>query len=169
MSTSTLPQNKDAVTYTLDAKLVSNIEKLADQFPDKHSAILPALHIIQDEFNWIPPESVNQLCDILDTTPNKIYSVLTFYTMFHTKPVGKYHIQVCRNVSCSLMGASNLIEHLTQKLNIQPGETTPDGKFTLSLVECLGACGNAPVMMLNDRYHENLTADKIDDILKSLE
>jgi NADH-quinone oxidoreductase subunit E len=88
--------------------------------------------------------------------------------MFNTEPVGKYHIQVCRNVSCSLLGAKNIIEHLSEKLKIKPGEITKDKKITLSLVECLGSCGTAPVMMINDKYYENLDGKKVDSILKSL-
>jgi NADH-quinone oxidoreductase subunit E len=118
---------------------------------------------------WIPPDAVKQLAEVLDTTPNKIYGILTFYTMFNTEPVGKYHIQVCRNVSCSLLGAKSIIEHLSEKWGINPGETTKDSKFTLSLVECLGSCGTAQVMIINDKYYENLTENKVDNILTSLQ
>jgi NADH-quinone oxidoreductase subunit E len=88
--------------------------------------------------------------------------------MYNRKPVGKYHVQVCRNLSCSLLGAEHLIEHVAKKLGVRPGETTPDGKFTLATVECLGSCGTAPVMQVNDEYHENLTVESIDRILDRL-
>ena len=153
----------------LKKEIITKIEKLAAQFPERNSALIPALHMIQDEFGWVPPNTVKQLAEILDTTPNKIYAVLTFYTMFNTKPVGKFHIQVCRNVSCSLTGANNIIQHLSHKLGIKPGETTADGKFTLTLVECLGSCGTAPVMMINEKYYENLNKKKVDNILNSLQ
>ncbi|MDW7679171.1 MAG: NADH-quinone oxidoreductase subunit NuoE [bacterium] len=162
------PNVIDKTDFKLKKEVITKIEPLATRFPQKNSALLPALFIIQDEFGWIPPEAVKQLAEILETTPNKIYGVLTFYTMFNTEPVGKYHIQVCRNVSCSLLGAKHIIEHLSNKLKIQPGETTKDKKFTLTLVECLGCCGTAPVMMINDQYYENLNEQKIDTILKSL-
>jgi NADH-quinone oxidoreductase subunit E len=88
--------------------------------------------------------------------------------MYNRKPVGKYHVQICRNIACSLLGAEHLIDHVSQKLGVKPGQTTPDGKITLAKVECLGACGTAPVMMVNDDYYENLTAAKIDSILDGL-
>jgi NADH:ubiquinone oxidoreductase subunit E len=94
--------------------------------------------------------------------------VATFYTMYNRKPVGKYHLQVCRNLSCSLMGAEHLIEHVAGRLGVRPGETTADGKFTLSTVECLGSCGTAPVMQVNDDYYEDLSEDKVDAILDGL-
>lgn len=167
----TLPStyNVDNPEYLLKQDMVKNINKIAAKFPEKNSAILPALYVIQDEFGWIPPAAISQLAVLLDTTPNKIYSVVTFYTMFNRKPVGRYHIQVCRNVSCSLLGANHIVDHLTEKLGINPGETTTDNKYTISLVECLGACGSAPVMMINDTYYENLTVNKVDSILESLQ
>ncbi len=162
------PYPTEATDFVLSDQLENQLEELAAKFPQRNSAMLPALHLIQDHFGWVPPGTIPQLARILRTTPNRIYGVLTFYTMFNLKPVGKYHIQVCRNVSCSLLGAKHIIEHLTKKLKIKVGETTSDGKFTLSLVECLGSCGTAPVMMINDQYYENLDAKKVDAILKSL-
>ncbi|MDZ7330805.1 MAG: NADH-quinone oxidoreductase subunit NuoE [candidate division KSB1 bacterium] len=168
MSVSPSPYPTEASEYVLSDQMIKKIEELAAKFPQRNSAMLPALHMIQDHFGWVPPETIPQLARILRTTSNKIYGVLTFYTMFKLQPVGKYHIQVCRNVSCSLLGAKHIIEHLSKKLKIKVGETTSDGKFTLSLVECLGSCGTAPVMMINDQYYENLDAKKVDAILKSL-
>jgi NADH-quinone oxidoreductase subunit E len=168
MQTSPTPNVIDKTDFKLKKEIVSKIESLATKFPEKNSALLPSLYIIQDEFGWIPAEAVKQIAKILDTTTNKIYGILTFYTMFNIEPVGKYHIQVCRNVSCSLLGSKNIIEHLSEKLKVQPGETTKDKKFSLSLVECLGSCGTAPVMMINDKYYENLDEKKVDSILKSL-
>jgi NADH-quinone oxidoreductase E subunit len=169
MAISPSTYNIDDPEYKLKADVVEKINKLAEQFPEKNSALIPALHLIQDEFGWIPPAAVAQLADILETTPNKIYAVISFYSMFNEKPVGKYHIQVCRNVSCSLLGANHIIDHIANKIEIKPGQTTDDKKYTLSLVECLGSCGTAPVMMVNDKYYENLTEEKVDNILKSLE
>ena len=169
MSKSPTPYVTDKTEYKIPENIVTKIEDIAQKFPDKNSAVLPALHLTQDEFGWLPGSAVTQLAKILNTTPNKLYSVITFYTMFNEKPVGRYHIQICRNVSCSLLGSKHIIEHVTHKLQIKPGETTNDKKFTLSLVECLGACGTAPVMMVNDKYFENLTNEKIDNILNSFE
>ena len=163
------PHVTDETEYKLKQEIVTKIIELAARFPDKNSALIPALHIIQDEFGWVPPETVTQLAEILQTHPNKVYGVLTFYTMFNKKPVGKYHIQVCRNLSCSILGAKHIIEHLSDKLGVEPGESTEDSKFTLSQVECLGSCGTAPVMMINDKYYENLNIEKVDNILGSLQ
>ena len=109
------------------------------------------------------------MAEILQISPAKVHEVVTFYTMYNRKPVGKYHIQICANLSCSLLGAGTLIDFVSAKLGIQPGETTPDGRFTLSLVQCLGACEVAPSMMVNFEYHGNLDQTKVEEILDNLE
>ena len=98
----------------------------------------------------------------------QIEQVLSYYTQFRRAPIGRHHVQACRNVTCSMVGAERLIEHLVARLGVKPGETTPDGRFTLSTVECLGSCGTAPVVMVNDTYHENMSAEKIDALLNEL-
>ena len=143
-------------------------EILLSRYPDKEAAILPALHLAQREFGYVSDEAIVYVAGLLGFTPARIEGVATFYTMYNRKAVGKYHVQVCRNISCSLLGAEHLIAHVSQKLGIKPGETTPDGKFTLSTAECLGSCGTAPVMQVNDDYHENLTEEKIDALLDRL-
>ncbi len=154
--------------YKLSKEIIKKIKTLSLHFPEKKSALIPALQAIQDEFGWLPDAAIRQLAELLNIAPNKIYGVATFYSMFKLAPVGKYHIQICRNVSCQLMGAKNIIDHLSKKLKIKPGETTKDERYTITLVECLGSCSAAPVMMINDKYYENLNADKVDDILKRL-
>lgn len=144
------------------------LEAVLARYPDKEAAILPALHLAQREFGYVSDEAILRVAEILGFTPARIEGVATFYTMYNRRPVGKYHVQICRNISCSLLGAEHLIEHVSKKLGIQPGETTPDGKFTLSKVECLGSCGTAPVLQLNDDYHEDLTEEKIDALLAGL-
>lgn len=144
------------------------LEAILARYPDKEAAILPALHLAQREFGYVTDEAIVGVAEILGFTPARIEGVATFYTMYNRKPVGKYHVQICRNISCSLLGAEHLIEHVSKKLGIRPGETTPDGKFTLSKVECLGSCGTAPVLQLNDDYHENLTEETIDALLDGL-
>ena len=144
------------------------LEALLARYPDKEAAILPTLHIAQREFGHVSDEAIVYVAGLLGFTPARIEGVATFYTMYNRKAVGKYHVQVCRNISCSLLGAEHLIAHVSQKLGIKPGETTPDGKFTLSTAECLGSCGTAPVMQVNDDYHENLTEEKIDALLDRL-
>jgi len=143
-------------------------DRLLTRYPNREAAILPTLYLAQREFGHLSDEVILYVADLLGFTPARIYGVATFYTMYNKKPVGKYHLQGCRNRSCSLMGAEHLIEHVAMKIGVKPGETTADGRFTLSTVECLGSCGTAPVMQVNDDYYENLTEESIDAILDGL-
>ncbi len=152
----------------LSDKAVEAIRQAQARYPHPRSALMPALHIAQQELGWLPREALVQVADLLDLTPAEVLSVASFYTMYNRWPVGKYLIQVCTNVSCSLLGAEHLLEHISRKLGIRVGETTPDGLFTLVEVECLGSCGTAPVMQVNERYYEQLTAAKVDEILEEL-
>ena len=145
------------------------IEEILSRYPHKEAAILPILHLTQQEFGSISEEEERLVARILGIKPINVREVASFYTMLNRKPVGKYHIQVCSNLSCTLMGAEKLIDYLTEKLGIQPGETTPDKKFTLTTVECLGACEQAPSMMVNLKYYGDLDRKKIDKILDKLE
>ena len=146
----------------------AEFERLLTRYPDKWAAILPALHLAQKEFGHVSDEAIVYIAGLLSTSPAHIEGVATFYTMYNRKPVGRYHVQICRNLSCSLMGAEALIAHVSKKLGIRPGETTADGTFTLTEVECLGSCGTAPVMQVNDDYYENLTESTVDAILDGL-
>lgn len=146
----------------------AEFERLLTRYPDRKAVILPALHLAQKEFGYVSDDAIAYIAGLVGTSPSEIEGVATFYTMYNRKPVGKYHVQICRNISCSLLGAEHLIEHVSKKLGVRPGETTPDGKFTLATVECLGSCGTAPVMQVNDEYHENLTVESIDRILDRL-
>ncbi len=159
----------DEEKYELSDALIEKLKELTKKFPEKRSAMIPGLHLIQDELGWLPDAAIRKFAEILDVAPNKVYGVATFYSMFNLSPVGKYHIHICRNVTCQLLGAKSIIQHLSEKLAIKPGETTKDGMFTLTLVECLGACGGAPAMMINDKYYENLTVQKVDEILQNLQ
>ncbi len=143
-------------------------ERMITRYPNREAAILPTLHLAQREFGYLSDEAIRYVADLLGFTPAYIEGVATFYMMFDRKPVGKYHLQICRNLSCSLMGAEHLIERVSRKIGVKPGETTADGRFTLTTVECLGSCGTAPVMQVNDDYHENLTEESIDAILDGL-
>ncbi len=145
------------------------IEDVVSRYAKKEAALLPVLHLVQNEKGFISQEEEKQVAELLEIKQIQVKEVVTFYTMFNQEPVGKYHIQVCSNLSCSLLGAESLIQHLKDKLGIDVGETTEDKKFTLSTVECLGACEHAPCMMINFDYHENLDKEKIDSILDSLE
>jgi NADH-quinone oxidoreductase subunit E len=136
----------------------------------KRSAILPLMFIVQRERGgFLDPPGVAFLADKLGVRITDIWEVATFYSMINTEPVGKYHIQICKTLSCKIMGEPQITEHVSRRLNIQPGETTPDGKFSLSLVECLGSCGTAPMMQIGFDYHENLTPEIVDEILNSCE
>ncbi len=146
----------------------AEFERLLTRYPDRKAVILPALHLAQKEFGYVSDEAIVYIAGLVGTSPAEIEGVASFYTMYNRKPVGKYHVQVCRNIACSLLGAEHLIEHVAGKLGVKPGGTTPDGKFTLSQVECLGSCGTAPVMQVNDDYYENLTEASIDAILEKL-
>lgn len=150
-------------------KVRKEIDRIVARYPQKEAAILPVLHITQQEFGFISPESEKLVAGILGIKPIQVREVVTFYTMLNREPIGKYHIQVCSNLSCSLLGAEKLTDYLKEKLSIEPGQTSEDKKFTLSLVECLGACEQAPCMMINFDYHGNLDKKKIDKILDGLE
>jgi NADH-quinone oxidoreductase subunit E len=144
------------------------VKELSDIFPDKQSIILPVLHVIYDQFSYLNSEAIKEAALVAGIPDVYFEEAASFYTMFPLEPVGKYLIQVCHNISCTLMGAESLIDYLKEKLSIKLGGTTADGLFTLVAVECLGSCGTAPVMQVNDTYYENLTKAKVDEILESL-
>jgi len=143
-------------------------EEILTRYPRKRAAILPALWLAQRQHGWISLEVMEYLAGLLDLTPAKVYEVVTFYTMFNLKPVGRWHFQVCRTLSCQLCGSESITEHLSEKLGVKLGETSADGRYTLSEVECLSSCGTAPMLQLNDDYHENLTTEKLDQLIASL-
>ncbi len=144
------------------------ILSLLPRYPQKRAVLLPALHVVQRERGWIPPEAMEEVAALLDLRPVEVREVVSFYTMYNRAPVGRHHLQVCRNISCALRGARQITRHLTEKLGITLGGTTPDGRFTLTEVECLGSCGTAPMLQCNDDYHENLTVERLDDLLSRL-
>ncbi|MEE9165416.1 MAG: NADH-quinone oxidoreductase subunit NuoE [Nitrospinota bacterium] len=138
------------------------------KFPEKKAVLLPALHIAQKEQGWISKETMEEIAAILEIKPIEVMEVVSFYTMFNMNTVGKYHLQVCTNLSCSLLNSKHMVNYLQDKLGIKTGETTKDNKFTLSTVECLGSCGTSPMMQVNDEFYENLTKQKIDALLENL-
>ncbi len=148
-------------------KAKKEIKNEMKKYPKKKASLLPALHIVQNEKGWISEETMEEIAQNLDLEPIEVKEVVSFYTMFNMKPVGKYHLQVCTNLSCSLLDSRHLVNFLEKKLGIKTGETTSDNKYTLSTVECLGSCGTSPMMQVNDKFFENLTEKKIDTILKS--
>ena len=144
------------------------VDELIARYPQKKAALLPLLHLAQQEFGQIAADEESLVANLLEIKPIEVREVVTFYSMFNRSKVGKYHIQVCSNLSCTLLGADSLLEFLKEKLGIDPGETTADGMFTLSTVECLGACEDAPCMMVNFDYHDHLDKEKIEKILDDL-
>ncbi len=144
------------------------IEAAAARYPNQRSAIMPALLIAQKEHGYLPGPVLEEVADILGVERIWVYELATFYTLFHTEPIGLFHLQLCDNVSCMLCGSENLLKHLETVLQIRKGETTPDGLFTLSTVECLGACEMAPVMQVGDDYHGKLDDARVDQLLDSL-
>ena len=145
------------------------IDEVAARYPKKGAALLPVLHLVQRETGCIASEEERFVAQVLGLRRIRVREVVTFYTMFLRRPVGKYHLQVCSNLSCSLLGAGPVLDYLQQKLGVGVGETTADGRFTLSTVECLGACEQAPCLMVNFDYHGQLDRKKVDQILESLE
>jgi len=144
------------------------VDTIVARYPYAKAALLPVLWEVQGAKGWIDGEAEAWVADRLGVSPAHVHGCVTFYTMYKQRPMGKYHIQICTTLSCMLRGSDDLVAHLKQKLGIEMGGVTPDGKFSLVSVECLGSCGTAPMFQLNDDYHEDLTLEKIDALLDSL-
>ncbi len=153
---------------TFSPEIEAEIDRHLAKYPVMRSAILPLMFIVQRERGYLDPPGISYLAKRLNLRITDIWEVATFYSMLHLKPIGKYHIQVCRTLSCKLLGADKITKYCAAKLGIKVGETTADGRFSLSEVECLGSCGTAPMFQVNFDYHENLTQEKVDQILDSL-
>ncbi|MGQ9629117.1 MAG: NADH-quinone oxidoreductase subunit NuoE [bacterium] len=149
--------------------VVRGIRELVSHYPSRDAAIVPALVLAQSDLGYISDGAIEAIARELSVPPIRVAQTASFYPMIRRSPVGKYLIQVCNTLPCSLMGADHVVEYLKDKLKIDVGGTTPDGRFTLTKVECLASCGTAPVMMINDELYESLTEEKIDRILDSLE
>src|SRR3989442_8515720 len=157
----------EVASFSVDVE--REIDSHLTKYPIMRSAILPLMLIVKRERGYLDPPGVAYLAKRLKLRITDIWEVATFYSMIHTKPIGKYHIQVCKTLSCKLLGSNKITQLCAEKLGIKVGETTPDGRFSLSEVECLGSCGTAPMFQVNFDYHENLTPEKVDHILDSLE
>ena len=147
---------------------LKQFEATVARYPKKEAAMLPVLYLAQREFGHLGPEAIEYVAKLMDQAPARVYGVVSFYTMYNMKPIGRHHIQVCRTLPCALRGAEEVTEFLKKKLGIECGQTTSDGRFTLSEVECLASCGTAPMMQVNDDYYENLTEEKINQILDAM-
>lgn len=156
MSFEFTPENKTALAETLK------------RYPTKSAALLPALWLVQKQAGFISLAAQEYVGELLGLSPAQVNGVVTFYSMYKQKPVGRYHLQICRTLSCALMGCSKITEVVQERLQIGPGEVTRDGRFSLELVECLASCGTAPVMQVNETYFENLTTEKVGQLLDKL-
>ena len=152
----------------LREKYKPEIESILSRYPVKRSALLPLLYLAQQEEGYVSEAAMKEIAGLLKLTPPQVYETVTFYTMLNLKPVGKFHIQVCKSLMCALVGSDTVLGWLKTKLGIGPGQTTVDRMFTVSAVECLAACGTGPMMQINDDYYERLTEHKLDRILADL-
>lgn len=152
----------------LQDKHKDEIANILARYPIKRSALLPLLYLAQAEEGYVSEAAMKEIAGLLRLTPPQVYETVTFYTMFNLKPLGRFHIQVCKSLMCALVGSDTVLAWMKTKLGIGPGETTADRLFTVSAVECLGACGTGPMMQINDDYYERLTEEKVDRILADL-
>lgn len=151
------------------AQFESKVDEIVKRYPEPRAALLPVLWEVQKAKGWIDGEAESWVAERLGTSPAHVHGAVTFYTMYKQRELGRYHIQVCTTLSCMLRGSDELFEHLEKKLGIKAGEVTSDGKFSLCRVECLASCGTAPMLQLNDDYHEDLTPESVDALLDGLD
>lgn len=147
---------------------LEHFKDIVARYPRKEAAMLPVLYLAQREFGHLGPQAIEYVAKLMGQPPARVHGVVSFYTMFNMKPIGRHHIQICRTLPCALRGAERITAFIKRRLGVEPGQTTPDGRFTLSEVECLASCGTAPMMQINDDYYENLTDEKVTEILASL-
>ena len=168
----TTEQEQSVAANLISEASRADIDRWVSKYPPewKRSAVMPALSIVQEQNGgWLTTELMDAVAAYLDMEPIAVYEVATFYSMYELEPVGRHKICVCTNISCMLCGSETVVEHLQSKLGIKLGETTADGKFTLKEVECLGACVGAPMLQIGKTYYENLTPEKLDQILDTLD
>ncbi len=154
----------------LTDNLRKKIQAYLPRYPSKQAVTLPALHLVHDELRCVPHEAVREIADLLDLSPAEVYDTMSFYEFFHEEkqPLGKTRLWVCRSLACALRGGDELLTHLCHKLNVQPGETTADGKITLEFAECLGACEGAPAVMVNDEHRHGVTEERVAMLVEDL-
>ncbi len=148
---------------------MTEINKLCTHYPDKRSAVMGVLYIAQNEFGWMTKEVMALVAETLKIPVYQVWEVVSFYTLYHRQPVGKFHLQVCNNISCTLRGSQSLVDAIRNKYKISNGQTSANGLFTITEVECLGACGTAPVIQINEDYYENMDVKKLEAFLKKAE
>ncbi len=155
--------------YVSEAMKADFTENILTRYPTKQAATMPILHAVQHEYNWLPMQAIEEIADFLELHASEVLDTASFYEEYWLKPKGKYQLNICRSISCELMGFESLLELVKKKLGVEEGETTPDGKFTLMPVECLGSCGTAPCSLVNEKLHEDLTVENFERILDELE
>ena len=157
------------MTVRLPQEFESRLEEIRNTYPEQRSAVMPALFLAQEHFGYLNDDAINWVSERLDIPPVHVMEVATFYTMYYKKPVGRYHIQVCRTLSCSLRGSKKIVEYLRRRFGIEANEISADGMWSFEEVECLGSCGTAPMCEINDTYFENLSEERIEEIIKLIE
>ena len=146
-------------------RLYDEIQRAAAPYPERRSAIMPALRLAQERYGWLSPEALREVADALDLTPAYCQAVASFYDMFHLEPVGRHLVEVCTNISCALVGAQQVLEAFEHELGVHPGETTEDGEVTLRTIECAGGCGWGTVVAVDHRYREPVRPEEVPDIV----
>jgi NADH-quinone oxidoreductase subunit E len=147
---------------------LEEIEAILAKYPTKRSAVLPLCHLAQKQHGYMSPEAIREVADVLELDPTEVQSLVGFYSLLRERPTGKYVIEICADLPCALRGANRLVDHVCRKLDVQPGETTPDGLFTVEKVMCVAACDRAPVAQINLEYFEHLDPDRVDALLEKL-
>lgn len=155
--------------FEFDAERNAEFERLVKRYPTRDSMILPALWLTQEQQGWVSAEAIAYIADRIGTYAAKVYEAATFYTMYHLRPMGKYHICICRTLSCWLRDKQDIVDFLAEEIGITPGEVSDDGRFSLEEVECLGHCGTAPVVQINGEFHEEMNVEKMKAVLEGLE
>jgi NADH-quinone oxidoreductase E subunit len=159
---------KRAEPYLTDGMKHELSSKYFPRYPTKRAVLLPALHMVQHEYNWIPTQAMEEIAAFLELSPAEVLDTATFYEEYWLRPKGKYLLQVCRSLSCEICGSRDITKHLQEKLGLELGDTTADGRFTLVELECLGSCGTAPAVLCNDVLYEDVTVQQIDDLIEKL-
>lgn len=152
--------------FSFSEEREAKFQTLVERYPTNYSAIMPTLWLCQEEWGWLKPGVPEWVAERLDVPVTRVYQLITFYTMYYTENPGRYNLQVCRNISCHLMGAQKIVKHLSDRLGISPGQTDDEGLFRLEEAECLGACGFGPMMQVGKHYYENLTPEKCDELIE---
>lgn len=161
--------NTENYTPIFDENEMKTVQLHISKYPKPMAAVMPLLWMIQDKYGWISTESMRYVGELLSLPPDHVLGVATFYSMYFKKPMGKYHLQICTNVSCMLCDGYKIFNHISEKLNIKNKEITQDGLFSIEEVECLGSCATAPMLQINNKeFHENLTLNKVDELLEKL-